>query len=61
MDHVEPEPGFFDWEAERSGEQGVARDRVEHGGGEQAQSSATIVDDRPHTDRESDDEEGRDR
>jgi cytochrome c oxidase subunit 1 len=56
MDHVEPEPGFFDWEAERTGEQGVARDRAEHGGGQQEQSSATIVDDRP---RDTDDEEGR--
>jgi hypothetical protein len=34
----------------------VARDRAEHGGGQQEQSSATIVDDRP---RDTDDEEGR--
>ncbi len=57
MDHVEPDPGFFDWESERTGEQRVARERVESGGGEPEQSSATIVDDRPRgTD---DDEEGR--
>jgi cytochrome c oxidase subunit 1 len=57
MDHVEPEPGFFDWEAERTGEQGVARDRAQHGGGQEEQSSATIVDDRPRGTDE--DEEGR--
>ncbi len=55
MDHVEPSPGILDWEAERTGEQGLARDRVESGGGEPEQSSATIVDDRPRTD---DEEEG---
>jgi cytochrome c oxidase subunit 1 len=58
MDHVEPEPGFFDWESERTGEQGVARDRVQNGGGQEEQSSATIVDDRP---RDTDDQEGRDK
>ena len=39
-------------------EQGVARDRVANGGGQEEQSSATIVDDRP---RDTDDQEGRDK
>jgi cytochrome c oxidase subunit 1 len=59
MDHVEPDPGFFDWEAERTGERTVAQDRVDHDGGQPEQSTATIVDDRPRPRTEDDEETDR--
>ncbi|MET0974596.1 MAG: cbb3-type cytochrome c oxidase subunit I, partial [Leifsonia sp.] len=52
MDHVEPNPGALDWEADRRGEGAVANERVVNGTGEPEQSTATIVEDRPGTDEE---------
>ena len=52
MDHVEPEPGTADWEADRRGESAVAADRVVNDKGEPEQSTATIVEERPGTDEE---------
>ena len=58
LDHyVEPAPGPLDWESDRRGETEVAVDRVVEGKGEQEQSSATIVEDRPQ-DRPGGDKEG---
>jgi len=47
MDHVTPDAGFFDWEADRRGETELAVDRSVSGGDESEQSSTTIVDDTP--------------
>ena len=50
MDHVEPDAdSVLDWEADRRGQVSLGRERVATGTGEEEQSSATIIDDRPST------------
>jgi cytochrome c oxidase subunit 1 len=45
MDHVEPDAGPLDWEADRRGQVSTARERLATGDAEPEQSTTTIVDD----------------
>ncbi|KGM12955.1 aa3-type cytochrome oxidase subunit I [Cellulomonas bogoriensis] len=60
MDHVEPDAGVLDWEADRRGQPSAAAERMGAGEAEPEQSSSTIVDDGDHppTDGEGDHTEG---
>ena len=60
MDHVEPDPGPLDWEADRRGDPEHAARTIAEGEAEPQQSAATVVDDRPRTDGDDGiDQEGR--
>ncbi len=52
MDHVEPDPGLLDWEADRRGSTEGAQATINHGDAEPDQSSMIIVDDGPRPDAE---------
>ncbi len=45
MDHVEPDAGALDWEADRRGSTSLAAERLATGDAEPEQSSTTVVDD----------------
>ncbi|OZB48448.1 MAG: cytochrome ubiquinol oxidase subunit I, partial [Cellulomonas sp. 14-74-6] len=53
MDHVEPQPGLLDWEAQRTGNPGDARRRIAEGTAQPEKSSTTVIDDlqEPEADR----------
>ncbi len=53
MDHVEPDPGVWTWEADRRGSTEGARETMAKGEDQPEQSSMTIVDERPAEDDES--------
>ncbi|NTW40031.1 MAG: cytochrome c oxidase subunit I [Cellulomonadaceae bacterium] len=50
MDHVEPDAGVLDWEADRRGQPAGARETMRKGEAQPEQSSTTIVVDEPRTD-----------